>query len=61
VTNIEVRPMADEDRPAVEAIYRDGIDTGNATFEAEPPTWDMFNAGKLRVGRLVVSMRASDG
>jgi len=37
VTNIEVRPMADEDWPAVEAISREGIDTGNATFEAEPP------------------------
>lgn len=54
MTNIEVRPMAGEDWPAVEAIYREGIDTGNATFEAEPPSWDVSDAGKLRVGRLVV-------
>ena len=45
--------MIAEDWPTVEAIYREGIDTGNATFESEPPSWDDFNAGKLRVGRLV--------
>ncbi|WP_375163795.1 GNAT family N-acetyltransferase [Herbiconiux gentiana] len=39
--------------PAVEAIYRAGIATGNATFEAEPPSWEHFDVGKLDVGRLV--------
>ncbi|MCJ1709369.1 MULTISPECIES: GNAT family N-acetyltransferase [Microbacteriaceae] len=45
--------MLPEDWAAVEAIYREGILTGHATFEAEPPTWEAFDAGKLDVGRLV--------
>ncbi|PPF28057.1 N-acetyltransferase [Rathayibacter tritici] len=45
--------MTPEDWAAVETIYRDGIATGHATFEAEPPTWEAFDAGKLDVGRLV--------
>ncbi|QHC57460.1 GNAT family N-acetyltransferase [Rathayibacter sp. VKM Ac-2760] len=48
-----VRPMAPEDWAAVEAIYREGIATGHATFEAEPPSGEAFNAGKMEVGRLV--------
>ncbi|PPG55770.1 N-acetyltransferase [Rathayibacter sp. AY1C5] len=45
--------MIPGDWVAVEAIYREGIATGHATFEAEPPTWEAFDAGKLDVGRLV--------
>ena len=48
-----VRPMAMEDWPAVLDIYRRGIETGNATFEAAPPTRETFEAGKLHLGRLV--------
>ncbi len=48
-----IRPMVPEDWAAVEEIYREGIATGHATFEAEPPSWDLFDAGKLDVGRLV--------
>jgi L-amino acid N-acyltransferase YncA len=50
---IRIRTMTAADWPRVEAIYRDGIATGNATFEPEPPTWEQFDAGKLAVGRLV--------
>ncbi len=50
---IAVRPLRPEDWPAVENIYREGIATGNATFEAEPPDWPAFDAGKLPTGRLV--------
>lgn len=52
-TTVTVRPMTAGDWPAVEAIYRDGIATGNATFEAEPPTWEAFDAGKLPDHRVV--------
>jgi len=45
--------MTAADWPAVEAIYLEGIDTGHATFEAAPPTWDRFDTSKLDVGRLV--------
>lgn len=48
-----VRPMTAADWPAVEAIYREGIATGNATFEAAPPTWEAFDAGKLPEHRFV--------
>ncbi len=41
-----IRDLEPSDRAAVEAIYRRGIDTGNATFESEPPSWEHFDAGK---------------
>ncbi|HSR24613.1 MAG TPA: GNAT family N-acetyltransferase [Candidatus Eisenbacteria bacterium] len=39
--------------PAVREIYAAGIATGHATFEAEPPTWDAFDAARLPEHRLV--------
>jgi phosphinothricin acetyltransferase len=33
--------------PAVRAVYAAGIATGHATFEARPPSWDAFDAGRL--------------
>lgn len=47
--------MAAADWAAVESIYREGIATGNATFENEPPTWPAFDSGKLTMGRLVAT------
>ncbi|WP_209731342.1 GNAT family N-acetyltransferase [Arthrobacter sp. CAN_C5] len=45
--------MGRTDWPSVEDIYRDGIATGHATFEREPPTWKNFDAGRLANQRLV--------
>ncbi len=39
--------MTREDWPAVERIYAEGIATGQATFETEPPSWEEFDAGRL--------------
>jgi L-amino acid N-acyltransferase YncA len=50
---VEIRPMTSDDWPAVEAIYADGIATGEATFETEPPSWDAFDSGRLRDHRFV--------
>jgi phosphinothricin acetyltransferase len=50
---VNVRELRPEDWPQVEAIYREGIGAGNATFESEPPTWEQFDAGKVRDARLV--------
>jgi phosphinothricin acetyltransferase len=50
---IAVRALRPEDWPAVEAIYAEGIATGHATFEPEPPTWEAFDAGKHPGLRLV--------
>jgi phosphinothricin acetyltransferase len=43
-TDIEVRPLRDEDLPAVRTIYAQGIATGNATFETEVPAFDRWAA-----------------
>ncbi|WP_203136501.1 GNAT family N-acetyltransferase [Microbacterium sp. JZ31] len=45
--------MTTADWPIVERIYREGIDTGEATFETEPPSWKAFDAGRLPKPRLV--------
>lgn len=39
--------MAAKDWPAVARIYRAGIDAGNATFEAEVPTWESWRSARL--------------
>ena len=47
--------MTAADWPAVERIYAQGIEDGEATFEMETPTWDAFDAGKLAEPRLVAA------
>ena len=48
-----IRTMTASDWSAVEEIYRQGIDDGEATFEAQTPTWDAFDGGRLAAPRLV--------
>ncbi len=50
---VRVRALDGADWPAVRAIYAEGIATGNATFETEPPGWEAFDAGHLTEPRLV--------
>jgi phosphinothricin acetyltransferase len=45
--------MTPEDWPRVEAIYVEGIETRNATFDTEPPSWEEFDAAHLEAHRLV--------
>jgi len=45
--------MTPEDWPHVYAIYAEGIATGDATFETEPPNWEEFDRGRLPRARLV--------
>jgi L-amino acid N-acyltransferase YncA len=45
--------MTPADAEAVLAIYQDGIDDGDATFESAAPTWAEFDAGHLEAHRLV--------
>jgi L-amino acid N-acyltransferase YncA len=56
---IEIRAMASGDWRAVEAIYADGIATGDATFEREPPRWEEFDRGRLPHSRLVATQGGS--
>jgi phosphinothricin acetyltransferase len=45
--------MAAADWSAVERIYAQGIEDGEATFEVATPSWDAFDAGRLPGIRLV--------
>ena len=39
-----VRELRPDDWPAVRAIYEEGIRSGDATFETEPPSWMVWDA-----------------
>ena len=44
---IQITTMQNEDWPQVQGIYREGIETGNATFETQVPEWEVWD-GKTR-------------
>jgi phosphinothricin acetyltransferase len=50
------RPMTKEDWPSVSEIYRQGIETKNATFETIIPTWDNWDSSHLSTCRIVASI-----
>ena len=50
---LAVAPMEPRHWPHVAQIYRAGVETGHATFEADTPTWESFDAGHLLKHRLV--------
>ena len=53
IDRVRLREMTEADWPQVAAIWAEGIATGNATFETEPPSWDVFDAHAAPEGRLV--------
>ena len=50
---VEIRALIEEDWPAVEEIYAEGIATRLATFEIRTPTFADFDASHLSEHRLV--------
>jgi len=46
--------MQPEDWPQVRTIYQQGIATGQATFETNPPDWESWDARHLPECRLVM-------
>ena len=50
---IAIDALRPEDWEGVAVIYREGIDSGHATFESAVPKWDSWNASHLAAGRLV--------
>jgi phosphinothricin acetyltransferase len=50
---MRIRTLTPEDWPAVQAIYREGIASGDATFELDAPAWPEWDAAHLRACRLV--------
>ncbi len=48
-----IRGFKKPDYPAVQEIYQQGIDTGDATFETRIKTWKEWDAATAEAGRLV--------
>ena len=48
-----VGPLTPEDWPSVREIYREGIATGEATFETSAPDWETWDAKHLACCRLL--------
>lgn len=48
--------MLPSDWPDVARIYREGIETGDATFETAIPNWSAWDAGHLKDCRLVAEI-----
>jgi L-amino acid N-acyltransferase YncA len=48
-----IRPMRAADAGQVLAIYQEGLDTGQASFETAAPGWDDFDAARLGLHRYV--------
>lgn len=55
--NYVIGQMSFADWEQVREIYVEGIQTGNSTFEYEPPTWEKWHAGHLDVCRLVAKVQ----
>lgn len=55
-----IRPLKPSDWPAVRRIYREGIATGDATFETEVPSWERWDGSHLASCRFV-AVRERDG
>jgi phosphinothricin acetyltransferase len=54
--NIELRPLKKDDWPSVAEIYKQGIITGNATYEKDIPTWDAWDSAHLKMCRIVATV-----
>jgi len=48
-----IAPMTRDHWPEVERIYREGLLTGDASFEMSPPSWEEFDGSHLCDHRVV--------
>ena len=51
--SLDIGPMTGADWEEVRRIYLDGLATGQASFETEAPSWEEWDAARLRHSRLV--------
>lgn len=51
--NISFRPMSEQDWPEVSKIYKQGIDTGKATFQTCIPDYSDWDASHIKECRFV--------
>lgn len=50
---VQIEHMTSSDWPSVARIYKEGIETGMATFEKIVPQWDIWNKNHLSICRFV--------
>jgi L-amino acid N-acyltransferase YncA len=55
----EIREFDRADYPVVQRIYREGIESGDATFQSFPPEWDAWDRATLAVCRLVAEEKGA--
>lgn len=53
---VQLRMMQETDWTQVANIYREGIETGLATFEKEVPSWESWNSNHITSCRLVAEI-----
>ncbi len=49
---MEMKKIGDGDYQQIAAIYLEGIETGNATFQTEAPDWNSWDKNHLRDCRI---------
>jgi L-amino acid N-acyltransferase YncA len=54
-TRVDIRDLRPEQWPEVASIFQAGIDTGHATFETAPPSWEAWDRAHLAGLRLVAT------
>ncbi|HAK53922.1 MAG: N-acetyltransferase family protein [Vicinamibacterales bacterium] len=58
---VDLEPLQPADWGSVSAIYREGIETGNATFETDVPSWEAWSAAHLSTCRIVARAPGAPG
>ena len=53
MTGLMVEELTPDHWPQVAAIYQDGISSGDATYETEVPSWEVWDANHFPHSRLV--------
>lgn len=53
---VEFRPMIRDDWDQVAEIYRQGIETQNATFETQIPSWEIWDLAHVQSCRIVATI-----
>jgi L-amino acid N-acyltransferase YncA len=51
---MQILPMLADHWPSVKAIYEDGLETGNASFQTSAPAWEEWNQAHLLHSRLII-------
>lgn len=53
---VKFRPLTYNDWDQVAAIFRQGLETGNATFETQVPSWESWDAAHIQSCRVVAEI-----